>query len=232
MKIMNYPERVPFMKSFEACLLSLLLLWIGSSLLRAHEGETHGDTTKVKMEEGMFVLSAVTENFEVVLKYPPTKTGKEVRILLYLSAYATNKPIKDAEIEFEITGLDTIKPKVEKTDLAGVYHAELTLPDNNPYDILLTITAEGIVDLIPINGLQAGFPSRRGQEESHSDGSESSLMGTLILGGIVLLLLGLVAYVSYALGKRSVSKQSVERADPLQKKLTSEKSKINAHATQ
>jgi hypothetical protein len=204
---------------------------VGSPLI-AHEGEEHGDTTKVKMEEGMFVLTGVTDNFEVVLKYPPTPIGKEMKILIYLSDYTTNKPISDASIEFEITGLDTLKPKVEKTDLAGVYHTELTLPDNKPYDVLLTITKGNVVDLIPIKGLQAGFPSRKGQEENHSKGSESNLMGKLILGGIVLLLLGLVAYGSYALGKRSVSKQDVERSEPLQKKLTSEKSKINAHATQ
>lgn len=225
-------ERIITMKQRLNILLTLVIVMTVGSPLIAHEGETHGDTTKVKMEEGMFTLSAVTENFEVVLKYPPTETGKEVSILLYLSAYATNSPIKDAQIEFEIAGLDTIKPKVEKTDLAGVYHTELTLTDNKPYDILLTITADGIVDLVPINGLQVGPPSRKGQGGSNSHDSESSVVGTLILSGIVLLFLGLVAYVFYALGKRSVSNQRAKQSDPLQKKLTPEESEINEHATQ
>lgn len=225
-------ERIITMKQrLNIQLFFIIAMTVGSPLI-AHEGEEHGDTTKVKMEEGMFVLTGVTDNFEVVLKYSPTPIGKEMKILIYLSDYATNKPINDASIEFEITGLDTLKPKVEKTDLAGVYHAELTLPDNKPYDVLLTITKRNVVDLIPIKGLQAGLPSRKGQEENLSHDSESSLMGTLILGGIVLLLLGIVAYVSYTLGKRSVSKQSVERSEPLQKKLTPEESEINEHATQ
>lgn len=225
-------ERIITMKQRLNILLSLIIAMTVGSPLIAHEGEEHGDTTKVKMEEGMFVLTGVTDNFEVVLKYTPTPIGKKMKILIYLSDYATNKPISNASIEFDITGLDTLKPKVEKTDLAGVYHAELTLPDTKSYDVLLTITKGNVIDLIPIKGLQAGVLTGSAQEENHPHDSQSSLTGKLILSGIVLLFLGLVAYVFYALGKRSSSNQSTMQSESRQKQLPSEKSKINAHATQ
>ena len=195
-------ERIICMKLTRLVLLAVTPLAMSSQGLFAHEGEEHGDTTKVKIEEGMFVLSAVTENFEVVLKYPPTEPGKELSILIYLSDYATNRPIKDAEIELEITGLESSKPKVEKTDLAGVYHAEVVLPKAKPYDALLTISTKDIVDLIPINGIQAGMSLNTGGSSKHSDGAEASPLGRILLVGVVLALLAGAAYVFYNLGKR------------------------------
>lgn len=195
-------ERIICMKLTRLVLLAVTLLAMSSEGVFAHEGEEHGDTTKVKMEEGVFILSAVTENFEVVLKYPPTEPGKELKLLIYISDYATNKPIKDAEIVVELKGLEGVTPKVSKTDLAGVYHAEMTLPDAKPYDVLLTITANDIVDLIPLSGMQAGTTLHVGETGEHSHGGDSSIAGKFVLGSGILLLLAGFGYAAFHIGRR------------------------------
>jgi hypothetical protein len=195
-------ERILCMKLTRLVLLVATMVAMSREGLFAHEGEEHGDTTKVKMEEGLFVLSAVTDNVEVVLKYPPTEPGKELKLLIYLSEYATNKPIKNAEIVIELEGLEGVKPKVSMTDLAGVYHAEVTLPDAKPYGVLLTITANDIVDLIPLSGIQAGTALHVGGTGGHSNGGDSSVAGKLVLGGGILLLLAGFGYTAYHIGKR------------------------------
>jgi hypothetical protein len=175
---------------------------MSSARVIAHEGEEHGDTIKVKMEEGLFILSALTDNFEVVLKYPPTEPGKELKLLIFLSDFATNTPIKDAEIVLELKGLEGVTPTVSMTDLAGVYHAEMTLPDARPYDLLLTVTANDIVNLIPLSGIHAGTTLHVDGRSAHSNGGGPSVAGTIILGGGVLFLLAGYGYAAYRFGKR------------------------------
>lgn len=228
--LLNQSERKIVMKRF--CLIALMLVMDVNSVLLAHEGEEHGDTNKVKIEEGMFVLTGATDNFEVVLKYPPTSIGKEMSLLIYLSDYATNKPISNASIEFDITGLDTLKPKIEKTDLAGVYHAELILPDNKPYDVLFTITSDGIVDLIPIHGIQVGLPLQRSESDSHPHIPEFSLIGKLFLGGLALLLFGAIAFIFYTLGRRSKVRSRVDDTTMTHEIPKQRESKIKQQAIQ
>ncbi len=190
----------------------LLTLLAGSVRVFAHEGETHGEPTsaaKVSLNEGAFTLSAVTENFEVVVKYPPADPGKEMILVIYVADYATNKPISDAVIDFEIKGLESVKPKVEKTDIDGVYQATVTLPDAQAHDLVLTISGNDVVDLIPINGLQAGVTLESVVADEHASPATAGFGGKLLLGGVVLLVLAAGGVAFYAFGKRRAAVQKV-----------------------
>ncbi len=210
--IIDVQERIIPMKQRLSILLTLVFTMIVGVPVLAQE-------------EGMFVLSNVSENFEVVVKYPHTEIQKEMKLLIYLSNYATNVPIGDAEFEFEITGLDSVKPKIAKTDLAGVYHAEFTLPDNKPYDALLTISSGQIVELIPIRGIQAGMTLKNGSQ-GPTQGGESGILGKLLVGAIGILILGAIAFVFFHFGKRSVAHQDVNRYEPVYESQSSKQQSI------
>ncbi|MBI5473572.1 MAG: hypothetical protein HY961_14630 [Ignavibacteriae bacterium] len=198
------------MKFTRLILVAVTLLM--SQNLFAHEGEEHGDAAQKPAPqsgtgEGVLTLAAVTENFEVVIKYPPTEPGEELKLLIYLSDYATNKPIKDAEIAFELKGLEGVTPQVGKTDLAGVYHAEVTLPDTMPHDVLLTITTKDIVDLIPLSGIQAGKALPGSEPAEHAENEGLGLGGMLLLFVGMLLLLAGFGYAVYRIAKRRAMRQ-------------------------
>ncbi len=142
----------------------LLMLTSLSSPVFAHEGEQHAapDVAAVPVPgEGLLSLHGTTENFELVVKYPPMKPNKKGSVLVYLSDYATNAPVPKAEINVTIPGVPSLSDKlikVEPTKTAGVYGFDLTLSKNGRYDLLFDISGERS-DLIPVSGLEIATTS-------------------------------------------------------------------------
>ncbi len=137
--------------------IALVGLFISQATpLFAHEGEQHAapDVAAIPVPGAdLLVLYGTTENFEVVIKYPRIRPKKKASLLVYLSDYATNAPVTNAEINVTVPGVVETPIKVEPTRTAGVYSFDLILSQNGRYDLLFDISGERL-DLIPIPGLE------------------------------------------------------------------------------
>jgi membrane fusion protein, heavy metal efflux system len=122
----------------------------------AHGGEDHGDTKKAAASPvGYFSSEAVSEIYEVLLKYSPIVPGKESSFRLYLSEYNSNKPIDSAKLEITVAGNPAIKITAVRID-KGVFELKGTLPEKKAYNLVVNINSYAGIDLIQLNSIEAG----------------------------------------------------------------------------
>ena len=142
------------MKHFLLLLLGWLLL-AGPAL--AHGGEDHGEGGKAAAPAGAtsFSVAALSEQFEVLLRYEPLEGGRPADLRLFLSDYATNAPIKGARLTLTNPEDATLKWAVTE-QAPGVYLVEGQFPANKTYSFALNAVASDKADLLLLEGIKVG----------------------------------------------------------------------------
>ncbi|OGX86440.1 hypothetical protein BEN47_13125 [Hymenobacter lapidarius] len=138
-------------------LLILLLGLLLSGSAYAHGGEDHGDGAKAGTPAGAtsFSVAALSEQFEVLLRYEPLEGGKPADLRLFLSDYATNAPIKGAKLT--LTNPEDAKLKWAVTEKEpGIYLVEGQFPANKAYSFTVNIVAGDTADLLLLEGIRVG----------------------------------------------------------------------------
>ncbi|MBO0360480.1 hypothetical protein J0X19_21135 [Hymenobacter sp. BT186] len=181
------------MKQLLILLLGLLLLSGGAS---AHGGEDHG-APKASTPAGAtsFSVAALSEQFEVLLRYEPLEGGKPADLRLFLSDYATNAPIKGAKLT--LTNPENANLKWAVTEKGpGEYLVEGQFPANKAYSFAANIVAGDKADLLLLEGIKVGEKLPVAAEAAHADGSLFSswktilaLVGAFVLGIVLTALL-------------------------------------------
>ena len=140
----------------------LLLLLLGLLLLpggpaRAHGGEDHGDGPKAGTPAGAtsFSVAALSEQFEVLLRYEPLEGGQPADLRLFLSDYATNAPIKGAKLTLTNPEDANLKWAVTEKE-PGVYLVEGQFPANKAYSFALNVVTGETADLLLLEGIKVG----------------------------------------------------------------------------
>ncbi|MFD2784179.1 hypothetical protein [Hymenobacter rubripertinctus] len=142
------------MKQLLILLLGLLLL---SSTAQAHGGEDHGDGPKAGTPAGAtsFSVAALSEQFEVLLRYEPLEGGQPADLRLFLSDYATNVPIKGAKLTLTNPEDASLKWTVTEQE-PGIYLVEGQFPANKAYSFAANIVAGDKADLLLLEGINVG----------------------------------------------------------------------------
>ena len=179
------------MKQLPMLLLGLLLL---CGPAHAHGGEDHG-AAKAATAAGAtsFSVAALSEQFEVLLRYEPLEGGQPADLRLFLSDYATNAPIKGAKLTLTTPEDSTLKWAVTEQE-PGVYLVEGEFPANKAYSFAANIVAGEQADLLLLEGIKVGekLPVA---EVPHAETSElfSSWKTILALVGAFVLGIALTA---------------------------------------
>ena len=135
--------------------LLLGLLWAGAA--SAHGGEDHGEKAKAGTPAGAtsFSVAALSEQFEVLLRYEPLEGGKPADLRLFLSDYATNAPIKGATLTLTNPEDANLKWAVTEKE-PGVYLVEGQFPADKTYSFTANIVAGDRADLLLLEGIKVG----------------------------------------------------------------------------
>ncbi|MBT2559294.1 hypothetical protein J7E24_16010 [Hymenobacter sp. ISL-91] len=138
-------------------LLILLLGLLLTSLAYAHGGEDHGEGPKAGTAAGAtsFSVAALSEQFEVLLRYEPLEGGQPADLRLFLSDYATNAPIKGAKLTLTNPEDATLKWAVTEQE-PGIYLVEGQFPANKAYSFALNVVAGETADLLLLEGIKVG----------------------------------------------------------------------------
>ncbi|MCA8833326.1 hypothetical protein [Hymenobacter pini] len=138
-------------------LLILLLGLLLSGAAYAHGGEDHGDGAKASTPAGAtsFSVAALSEQFEVLLRYEPLEGGKPADLRLFLSDYATNAPIKGAKLTLTNPEDANLKWAVTEQE-PGIYLVEGEFPANKAYSFAANIVAGDKADLLLLDGIKVG----------------------------------------------------------------------------
>ncbi|HZG01627.1 MAG TPA: efflux RND transporter periplasmic adaptor subunit [Chitinophagales bacterium] len=118
-------------------------------------GHDHGAPAETANGKSYFTVNAASNQFEVVLRYPPLSAGDDALITLFLSDFATNRAIDSAR--FEITSPEdaSIKFTTEQID-KGTYTLHATFPQKKNYQLTAVINAGKQSDLMLMGPIEIG----------------------------------------------------------------------------
>ena len=145
------------MKQLLILLLGLLLGTLPSGPAHAHGGEDHGEGAKAGTAAGAtsFSVAALSEQFEVLLRYEPLEGGQPADLRLFLSDYATNAPIKGAKLTLTTPEDASLKWAVKEQE-PGIYLVEGQFPANKTYSFTVNVAAGEQADLLLLEGIKVG----------------------------------------------------------------------------
>ncbi len=160
----------------------------------AHGGEDHGDAKKTTAAGSLnyFSAEAISDKYEMLLKYNPITPGKEATLKLFISEYNTNKPLDSATLQVTVSGNANIKVTVSRTD-KGMYILKATFPEKKAYNLIVDINSYAGVDLIQLSNIEAGkeLPVTTAETVEHAHWYSSNwffgLIGLLI--GITIMVI-------------------------------------------
>jgi len=178
-----------------ALLLSFALALFGNATqVLAHGGEDHGDEKPktATTTAGTISRTARLSDFEIMLKHSPLEPDAAATGRLFITRFATNEPVGDANPAIEIesaTGLVTEIP-VEKTDAIGSYVARIPALPEGTYTVRTKATASGKTNTATFSGVK--ILHQEAAAETGSSWTQTALMVMLFL--VALVLFGGLAY--------------------------------------
>ena len=144
-------------QSLHVTLLLLLLALLPGGAARAHSGEDHGGTAK--SSDGAFSttfsVAALSEKFELLLRFEPLEKAQDADLRLFVSDYTTNAPIKGAKLTVSCPEAPTLRFAVSELE-AGSFLVEGNFPENKKYSLAVNIVAGSQADLLLLQGLEVG----------------------------------------------------------------------------
>ena len=179
------------MKNTLLLLLALLLApgaW-------AHGGEDHG-AAKATTAAGAtsFSVAALSETFELLLRYEPLEKGQDADLRLFVSDYATNAPIKGAQISVTCPEAPALKFAVSEKE-PGAYLVEGNFPANQKYGLAVNLVAGETADLLLLEGIEVGKQLPVAAAAPAAPSIFSSWKTVLLLAGAFGLGIGLTAFL-------------------------------------
>ncbi len=176
----------------------LVLLFVGNLPARAHNGEDHGPAPAATAPGARyFTTTAVSDNFELVLRYEPVRAGESATLRLFVADFATNVPIHGAKLTLTTTEAPTVRLTATET-APGDYRLTGTFPANHPTSLAAQVVApDGRVDLLLLRPVEVG-KELPGAADTHDDHATDSwltwrtagvVLGGVLLGGVLTALL-------------------------------------------
>lgn len=151
------------------------------------EGHSHGGEEKpaVAQSEKYFSSEAVSDKYELLLRYEPIHIGEPAHLTLFVSEYATNRPVDKAKLS--ITAQEDSKLSFTTTQTGeGTYTVNTNFPEKRKYSLAVSINSASGADLILLSNIEAGKEILK--PEITSEKSVFANWGTWILVAVALLL--------------------------------------------
>jgi hypothetical protein len=197
--------------------MMMLLFFLLAPPLRvgAHGGEDHGHAGAAPSavpaaQAGWLSTFGQTEQFELLVKYPPPKRGEPGLLRIYLADYPTNRPIVDAAFDLAFSPSGVKLASVPAMRSPGIYELTATFPTDTVYTLVATVTAGQRTDFVEIRNIYAGEAARRfladhgGADVRIAVEEEGAPAWGFVAAGVALL--AAIAIVAIVLRRRAASK--------------------------
>lgn len=134
----------------------------------AHGGEDHGKEKQTENSSAKYFSSeALSDKYEVLVKYRELKAQEEAILQLFLSDAATNRAIDAASISIKLVGHPKLNFTLARMD-SGVYQVKGTFPDNTVYDLQVNINAANGADFLQVPKIEVGKKLQVTEAEAHT----------------------------------------------------------------
>lgn len=161
-----------------------------SASMLAHEGHDHKELKPVTMPDQMVVQETTTDAVELVLKHLMFEPGKLTPSRVFLSTADENKPIANANVEFEFEQLDGLKIKfAPEKGHPGVYSASVSLPKSGSFDATVSVSGENVSDLLTLSGIEVKSVSIAGAPSQITYAYLAAALALLGFGALLVILM-------------------------------------------
>jgi membrane fusion protein, heavy metal efflux system len=169
-------------------LITILFSYL-SIMAYGHEGEDHGAEKKAATGTVKYFSSeALSDKYEVLVKYGELEAGKEAVLRLFLSDAKSNRAIDSAAISVKVMNQPNLTLSFSRID-TGVYQFSGVFPANAIYDLQVNINSRLGPDFLQVPKIEIGKKLETPAAEEHSHWySNPWLWGALgLLLGIVIM---------------------------------------------
>jgi len=149
----------------------LILLAIPFMNLPASGDGDHSHAASAKNEStpslNYFSSESSSDKYELLIRYEPITTGSPSHLTLFVSEYATNRPVDKAVIKITSREDSQMNFKIVQSG-EGTYLVETTFPEKKTYSFAVNIHSHAGPDLILISNIESGkkLISTQSAEES------------------------------------------------------------------
>ncbi|MEE9215276.1 MAG: efflux RND transporter periplasmic adaptor subunit [Thermodesulfobacteriota bacterium] len=171
----------------------IIMMCLFSTHLLAHEGHDHKDENKDSKQTGKpyFMVTSISEKFELVLRYKPIKDNEATKMKLFISDYETNAPVDSAKITITCMEDDNIKFDIKQIE-PGIYIIEGIFPEQRAYSLVANIITSGNADLMLLEGIEVGkeLPMDGENNSEHSGANWTTVLFVIIsfIAGVIITL--------------------------------------------
>lgn len=134
----------------------------------AHEGEDHGAEKKAAVGPMKhFSSEALSDKYEVLIKYAELQGGKDGVLQLFLSDAKTNRALDSAAITIKVVGQPNVKFTISRVD-TGMYQIAGVFPANQAYDLQVNISGPLGADFLQVPKIEVGKTMAVLEAEEHA----------------------------------------------------------------
>jgi len=169
-----------------------LLFAFSVALVWGHEGEDHSAKKTVATGAEYFSSEALSDKYEVLIKYGELEANKESVLELFLSDAKTNRALDSATIFVKVVGQPNLNFTVSKVD-TGIYQLKGLFPQNAIYDLQVNIRSPMGADFLQVQKIEIGKKLVVAVEEEHAHWYSSpwlwAILGLLLGIGLMYFLM-------------------------------------------
>lgn len=125
-----------------------------------HVGIAHGDeaeapATATPVAVKYFSAETISDKYELLLRYEPIHPGEKTQLTLFVSEYASNKPVNKAELKITAQEDSKLVFKSKQTG-EGAYAIEGNFPDKKKYSLAISVNSPLGADLLLLTNIEPG----------------------------------------------------------------------------
>jgi membrane fusion protein, heavy metal efflux system len=169
-------------------ILSIILILPTFVFSNDNGDHDHGPETKTAASSDLYFTSeAVSDKYELFLKYDPIQVNENAVLRLFISEYLTNTPVDSATIKIQIPGETDVKLNIKHID-HGYYEVSGKFPSEKKYALSVSINSKLGPDLLLLQNIEPGkqLPQEEVHHETHL--AESALPFIIGLSAGLLLM--------------------------------------------
>ncbi|HEY0769177.1 MAG TPA: efflux RND transporter periplasmic adaptor subunit, partial [Sphingobacteriaceae bacterium] len=168
--------------------LLFILLLPFYAVANGGQDHDHGSETNAMAGQTYFSTEAVSDKYELFLKWDAIVPGEETTLRLFLSEYLSNKPVDSALLKIQSKEDKALKFSIAQMD-AGYYEIKVIFPAAKKYSLSVTIDSPLGPDLLLLQNIEPGKQLPE-QETEHTDSFLSSapfLFMTGLTAGLLIM---------------------------------------------
>ncbi len=129
-----------------------------------HAHEESEETTEVLDEH--LTSETSSAKYELLLRYPQIIPGEESELTLFISDYATNRPIENVQLQFTVQEDASIQLHAHPIS-KGTWHIHGIFPEQKTYSIAVQLHGDHGADLLLLSNVQVGNLTGADSEHHH-----------------------------------------------------------------